>query len=389
MAVNVGRVGSGSAGTPVKTYTLQSGETITPQIGRTAGLSSEQFTQAQREGILGIDPTPEFTWKGFAIAALQFAAVALPAVGSAVGSAILAALPAEVAAITSASTVGQTAMAATSGYLSGQSPAQIAQNIASSIVVSGAGQLGQQAGGALGASAARSAVGSTLAGADASTILRNTIAGVAGTGVSELTGSNTAGRLTGSQIARPGDTESLLQQGFAGVQQDIRDNNFSSAPEGGNPDKAALYSNEGYGGESATTTRPISFTSKPRPEPRQQQQRQQQPQQQQSRQQAQTQQPSGPSYSDIAGSYEQATSSTEADTQTDTQPSNTNTVDTGAIGSLTDGLSTSTSKIPGVSTTLGGSLSTARAPGDVSTDPSGGPQRGGWNEKSLRYLLGL
>ena len=372
MAVYVGRSGSGLAGTPLPSYTLKSGKTITPTPGRMAGLSPEQFTQAQQQGIIGTDPTPGFTWNGFVRSGLAFAAMALPMVGEAIGAAILSTLPAEIAATASAQTVGQAAMSATSGYLSGQSPAQIAQNIASSVVTSGAGQLGQEAGGALGASAARSAVGSTLAGADASTILRNTIAGVAGTGLSELTGSATAGRLLGSEIARPGDTQSLLQQGFAGVQQDIRDNNFSSAPEGGNPDKAALYSNEGYGGESAPApTSPITFTSRA-PKPRATPERTTQP-------------VASTGGKKDGGGGDNVTT----DTSTGTQTSTVGTIDAGAAGNLADGLGTSTSRIPGVSTTLGGSLSTARAPGDVSTDPTGGPQKAGWNEKSLRYLLGL
>jgi hypothetical protein len=365
--------------TAPRSYTLPSGQTITPTYGRMAGLSPEQFTQAQQQGILGTDPTPGFTWNGFVRSGLAFAAMALPMVGEAIGAAILSTLPAEIAATASAQTVGQAAMSATSGYLSGQSPAQIAQNIASSVVTSGAGQLGQEAGGALGASAARSAVGSTLAGADASTILRNTIAGVAGTGLSELTGSATAGRLLGSEIAKPGDTQSLLQQGFAGLQQDFKGINADqqqqktdALPEG-SPEKAALYSNEGYGGESAPApTSPISFTSrvpKPRAAPE--------------RTTAPAQQTAG------ADNVTSAPTDTGTDTNTGTQTQTVGTIDTGAAGNLADGLGTSTSRIPGVSTTLGGSLSTARAPGDVSTDPTGGPQKAGWNEKSLRYLLGL
>jgi hypothetical protein len=363
--------------TAPRSYTLPSGQTITPTYGRMAGLSPEQFTQAQQQGIIGTDPTPGFTWNGFVRSGLAFAAMALPMVGEAIGAAILSTLPAEIAATASAQTVGQAAMSATSGYLSGQSPAQIAQNIASSVVTSGAGQLGQEAGGALGASAARSAVGSTLEGADASTILRNTIAGVAGTGLSELTGSATAGRLLGSEIAKPGDTQSLLQQGFTGLQQDFKGINADqqqqktdALPEG-SPEKAALYSNEGYGGESAPApTSPISFTSRA-PKPRAAPERTTSP--------APAQQPAGADN----------VTSAPTDTSTGTQTQTVGTIDAGAAGNLADGLGTSTSTIPGVSTTLGGSLSTARAPGDVSTDPTGGPQKAGWNEKSLRYLLGL
>ncbi len=313
-------------------------------------------------------------FKKLAPTVLAVAAIVQPELMPLIGNFVLTAggVTATVSAATAAA-IGSATVGATVSLIEGGSPQQIAENLAKNTAigaVSGAvgGAVGDVAG-AAGGAAARSATGTALKGGDLNTIIRNSIASAAGTGIAELSGSQSLGRLAGQEIATPGNVGKLVGSTLTGIGQDYnadqRQQDLANQPDltGGSPEKAALYSNEGYGGESATTTSPVTFTARA-PKPRAQPQ----------------QQPSAPAVQQ-GGGGDNATTSTPTST--------TGTVDTSAIGSLTDGLGTSTSRLPGVSTTLGGSLSTARAPGDVSTDPTGGPQKAGWNEKSLRYLLGL
>lgn len=317
-------------------------------------------------------------FKRLAPVVLAVAAIVQPELMPLIGNFVLTAggVTATVSAATAAA-IGSATVGATVSLIEGGSPQQIAENLAKNTaigVTAGAvgGAVGAEAGSVAGA-AARSATGTALQGGDLNTIIRNSIASAAGTGIAELSGSQSLGKLAGQEIATPGNVGKLVGSTLTGIGQDYnadqRQQDLANQPDltGGSPEKAALYSNKGYGGEAATTTSPVTFTArapKPRAQPQQQQQ----------------QQPSAPAVQQ-GGGGDNATTSTPTST--------TGTVDTSAIGSLTDGLGTSTSRLPGVSTTLGGSLSTARSPGDVSTDPTGGPQKAGWNEKSLRYLLGL
>jgi len=315
---------------------------------------------------------------------LAVAAIVQPELMPLIGNFVLTAggVTATVSTATAAA-IGSATVGATVSLIEGGSPQEIATNLAKNTAIgitSGAvgGAVGAEAGSVAGA-AARSATGTALQGGDLNTIIRNSIASAAGTGIAELSGSQSLGRLAGQEIATPGNVGKLVTSTLQGAGQDYRNDqnaqNYANQPDlpGGSPEKAALYSNEGYGGEPAPApTSPVTFTArapKPRATPE--------------RTTAPAQQPAG------ADNVTSAPTDTGTDTSTGTQTQTVGTIDVGAAGNLAEGLGTSTSTIPGVSTTLGGSLSTARAPGDVSTDPTGGPQKAGWNEKSLRYLLGL
>jgi hypothetical protein len=318
-------------------------------------------------------------FKRLAPVVLAVAAIVQPELMPLIGNFVLTAggVTATVSAATAAA-IGSATVGATVSLIEGGSPQQIAENLAKNTAigaVSGAvgGAVGDVAG-AAGGAAARSATGTALQGGDLNTIIRNSIASAAGTGIAELSGSQSLGRLAGQELATPGNVGKLITSTATGIGQDYRADqraqDLANQPDlpGGSPEKAALYSNEGYGGEQAPTpASPVTFTARA-PKPRAAPERTTAP--------APAQQPAG---------ADNATT----DTSTGTQTSTVGTIDAGAAGNLADGLGTSTSRIPGVSTTLGGSLSTARSPGDVSTDPTGGPQKAGWNEKSLRYLLGL
>jgi hypothetical protein len=318
-------------------------------------------------------------FKKLAPIVLAVAAIVQPELMPLIGNFVLTAggVTATVSTATAAA-IGSATVGATVSLIQGGSPQEIAINLAKNTAIgatAGAvgGAVGAEAGSVAGA-AARSATGTALQGGDLNTIIRNSIASAAGTGIAELSGSQSLGRLAGQEIATPGNVGKLVGSTLTGIGQDYnadqRQQDLANQPDltGGSPEKAALYSNEGYGGESATTTSPVTFTARA-PKPRASPAPAQRP----------AQQPAG----------DDNVTSAPTDTGTGTQTSTVGTIDAGAAGNLADGLGTSTSRIPGVSTTLGGSLSTARAPGDVSTDPTGGPQKAGWNEKSLRYLLGL
>ena len=321
-------------------------------------------------------------FKRLAPIVLAVAAIVQPELMPLIGNFVLTAggVTATVSTATAAA-IGSATVGATVSLIQGGSPQEIATNLAKNTAIgitSGAvgGAVGAEAGSVAGA-AARSATGTALQGGDLNTIIRNSIASAAGTGIAELSGSQSLGRLAGQEIATPGNVGKLVGSTLTGIGQDYnadqRQQDLANQPDltGGSPEKAALYSNEGYGGESAPApTSPITFTARA-PKPRAAPERATAP--------APAQQPAGADN----------VTSAPTDTSTGTQTQTVGTIDAGAAGNLADGLGTSTSRIPGVSTTLGGSLSTARAPGDVSTDPTGGPQKAGWNEKSLRYLLGL
>lgn len=128
-----------------------------------------------------------------------------------------------------ASAIGSATLNATVGLLGGASPEQIAKNIGSTLLTAGvgsavAGELGPTAG-----AAARSATGAALAGGDIGNIARSAVAGAAGVGLTELTGSQAIGNTARSLLAGQAP-EQVAAAAVGGLGRDIQTGVFRSEP---------------------------------------------------------------------------------------------------------------------------------------------------------------
>lgn len=128
-----------------------------------------------------------------------------------------------------ASAIGSATLNATVGLLGGASPEQIAKNIGSTLLTAGVGsavasELGPTAG-----AAARSATGAALAGGDIGNIARSAVAGAAGVGLTELTGSQAIGNTARSLLAGQAP-EQVAAAAVGGLGRDIQTGVFRSEP---------------------------------------------------------------------------------------------------------------------------------------------------------------
>lgn len=161
---------------------------------------------------------------------LAVASFVVPGLTALVGNFVMtAAGSTAVASAATASAIGSATLNATVGLIGGASPQDIAKNIGTTLLTAGvggavAGQLGPTAG-----AAARSATGAALAGGDIGDIARSAVAGAAGVGLTELTGSQVIGNTARSLLSGQAP-EQVAAAAIGGLGRDIQRGVFQTEP---------------------------------------------------------------------------------------------------------------------------------------------------------------
>ena len=162
------------------------------------------------------------------LAVASFVVPGLPAlVGNFVMAATVGSVP--VLSTATAAAIGSATLNATVGLIGGASPADIATNIGSTLLTAGIGSAVTSEIGPISGAAARSATGAALAGGDIGNIARSAVAGAAGVGLTELTGSQAIGNVARSLFAGQAP-EQVAAAAIGGLGRDIQAGVFSTEP---------------------------------------------------------------------------------------------------------------------------------------------------------------
>ena len=162
------------------------------------------------------------------LAVASFVVPGLPAlVGNFVMAATVGSIP--VLSTATAAAIGSATLNATVGLIGGASPADIATNIGSTLLTAGIGSAVTSEIGPISGAAARSATGAALAGGDIGNIARSAVAGAAGVGLTELTGSQAIGNVARSLFTGQAP-EQVAAAAIGGLGRDIQAGVFSTEP---------------------------------------------------------------------------------------------------------------------------------------------------------------
>jgi hypothetical protein len=162
------------------------------------------------------------------LAVASFFVPGLPAlVGNFVMAATVGSIP--VLSTATAAAIGSATLSATVGLIGGASPEEIARNVGSTLLTAGIGSAVTSEIGPISGAAARSATGAALAGGDIGNIARSAVAGAAGVGITELTGSQAIGNVARSLFAGQ-DPEQVAAAAIGGLGRDIQAGVFNTEP---------------------------------------------------------------------------------------------------------------------------------------------------------------
>jgi hypothetical protein len=162
------------------------------------------------------------------LAVASFVVPGLPAlVGNFVMAATMGSIP--VLSTATAAAIGSATLNATVGLIGGASPEEIARNVGSTLLTAGIGSAVTSEIGPISGAAARSATGAALAGGDIGNIARSAVAGAAGVGITELTGSQAIGNVARSLFAGQAP-EQVAAAAIGGLGGDIQAGAFRTEP---------------------------------------------------------------------------------------------------------------------------------------------------------------
>jgi hypothetical protein len=270
-----------------------------------------------------------------------------------------------------AGAVGSATLNATVGLIGGASAQDIARNIGTTLLTAGvggavAGELGPAAG-----AAARSATGAALGGGDIGDIARSAVAGAAGVGLTELTGSQVIGNTARSLLSGQAP-EQIAASAIGGLGRDIQRGVFQTEP----PEYAADMEGRPTGapdtepGADIAAQDTLPFTETPTYTDRLAQALQTAPQLY-----SLFQRPEAP----------RAVPSAPSEAPATTAPTGGETTVGGPSNALASGLGTSTIGGRSVSTLAAAPSGAYRDPsGSIEDVETGGRRRMAWNEASLR-----
>jgi hypothetical protein len=161
---------------------------------------------------------------------LAVASFVVPGLPALVGNFVMTAIGSTaVISTAAASAVGAATLNATVGLIGGASPEDIAKNIGSTLLTAGIGSAVTDAIGPVSGAAARSATGAALAGGDIGNIARSAVAGAAGVGLTELTGSQAIGNTARSLLSGQ-SPEQVAAAAIGGLGRDIQTGAFQTEP---------------------------------------------------------------------------------------------------------------------------------------------------------------